>query len=104
MVWLRLLGLVFGHTVYAIPTASRRSLIGLGSGITAGAVARYPIERMAEREPKNATALFVAGIAVGSLRKPDQALTLIRRAVAIEPDNAQFQVALRHIERTVVKP
>ena len=60
--------------------------------------------QVAEREPKNATALFVAGIAAGRLRKPDQALTLIRRAVALEPDNAQFQVALRHLERTVVKP
>jgi len=60
--------------------------------------------RVAEREPKNATALFVAGIAAGRLRKPDEALTLIRRAVAIEPDNAQFQVALKHLERTAVKP
>lgn len=60
--------------------------------------------QVAEREPKNATALFVAGIAAGRLRKPDEALTLIRRAVALEPDNAQFQVALRHLERTAVKP
>jgi hypothetical protein len=60
--------------------------------------------QVAEREPKNATVLFVAGIAAGRLRKPDEALTLIRRAVAIEPGNAQFQVALRHLERTVVKP
>jgi spermidine synthase len=59
---------------------------------------------VAEREPKNATALFVAGIAAGRLHKPDQALTLIRRAVALEPDNAQYQVALRHLERTTVKP
>jgi spermidine synthase len=60
--------------------------------------------QVAEREPENATALFVAGIAAGRLRKPDQALTLIRRAVALEPDNAQFQVALKHLERTAVKP
>ena len=60
--------------------------------------------QVAERDPKNATALFVAGIAAGRLRKPDEALTLIRRAVAIEPDNAQFQVALKHLERTAVKP
>ena len=56
--------------------------------------------QVAERDPENATALFVAG----RLRKPDQALTLIRRAVALEPDNAQFQVALKHLERPVVKP
>jgi spermidine synthase len=60
--------------------------------------------QVAEREPENAIALFVAGIAAGRLRKPDQALTLIRRAVALEPDNPQFQVALRHLERTAVKP
>ena len=60
--------------------------------------------QVSEREPENASALFVAGIAAGRLRKPDQALTLIRRAVALEPDNAQFQVALKHLERTVVKP
>ena len=60
--------------------------------------------QVADREPKNATALFVAGIAAGRLRKPDEALTLLRRAVALEPDNAQFQVALRHLERTAVKP
>jgi spermidine synthase len=60
--------------------------------------------QVAEREPKNATALFVAGIAAGRLRKPDEALTLIRRAVALEPDNAQFQVALRHLERAAAKP
>jgi len=61
-------------------------------------------KQVAEREPKNATALFVAGIAAGRLRKPDEALTLVRRAVALEPDNPQFQVALRHLERTAVKP
>src|SRR6266508_65170 len=60
--------------------------------------------QVAEHEPDNATALFVAGIAAGRLRKPDQALTLIRRAAALEPGNAQFQVALRHLERTAVKP
>lgn len=60
--------------------------------------------QVAEREPKDATALFVAGIAAGRLRRRDEALTLIRQTVAIEPDNAQFQVALRHLERTVVKP
>jgi spermidine synthase len=60
--------------------------------------------QVAEREPKNATALFVAGIAAGRLRKPVEALTLIRRAVALEPDDPQFQVALRHLERTAVKP
>ncbi len=58
----------------------------------------------AEREPKNATALCVAGIAAGRLRRPNQALTLIRRAVALAPDNAQFQAALRHLERTAVRP
>ena len=61
-------------------------------------------QQVALREPENATALFVAGIAAGRLRKPDQALTLIRRAVALEPENAQFQVALKHLERTAVKP
>jgi tetratricopeptide (TPR) repeat protein len=55
---------------------------------------------VAEREPSNATALFVAGIAAGRLRRPDQALSLIRRAVALEPENPQFQLALRHLERT----
>jgi len=53
----------------------------------------------AERDPKNSTALFVAGIAAGRLRKPEEALVLLRRAVALEPDNAQYQVALRHLER-----
>jgi Flp pilus assembly protein TadD len=60
--------------------------------------------QVAEREPENATALFVAGIAAGRLRKPEEALTLIRRAVALEPENAQFQVALKHLERAAVKP
>jgi len=53
----------------------------------------------AERDPKNSTALFVAGLAAGRLRKPEEALVLLRRAVALEPDNAQYQVALRHLER-----
>ena len=53
----------------------------------------------AERDPKNATALFVAGIAAGRLRRPEEALALLRRAVALEPGNAQYQVALRHLER-----
>ncbi len=60
--------------------------------------------QVAEREPENATALFVAAIAAGRLRKPEEALTLIRRAVALEPGNAQFQVALKHLERAAVKP
>ena len=60
--------------------------------------------QVAEREPQNATALFVAGLAAGRLRKPEEALTLIRRAVALEPENAQFQVALKHLERAAVKP
>ena len=60
--------------------------------------------QVAEREPKNATAHFVAGIAAGRLRGRDEALTLIRQTVATEPDNAQFEVALRHLERTLVKP
>ena len=34
----------------------------------------------AERDPKNSTALFVAGIAAGRLRKPEEALVLLRRA------------------------
>jgi tetratricopeptide (TPR) repeat protein len=60
--------------------------------------------QVAAREHKNAPALFVAGIAAGRLRRPDEVLTLIRQAVAIEPGYAKFQVALRHLERTVVKP
>jgi Flp pilus assembly protein TadD len=56
--------------------------------------------RAAERDPKDGTAHFVAGIAAGRLRKPEEALALLRRAVALDPDNAQYQVALRHLERT----
>jgi len=61
-------------------------------------------QQVAEREPKNTPALFVAGIASSRLRRPAKALTLIRQTVAIGADNAKFQVALRHLERTVMKP
>jgi len=87
---------------WSLPAQAGMSIVLLQGGRTEETLRLA--RQVAAREPKNATALFVAGIAAGRLRRRDEALTLIRQTVAIEPDDAQFQVALRHLEPTVGKP
>ena len=46
-----------------------------------------------KREPRNADALYLAGLAAQRLNLPREAVAFLDRAVAANPDNAEFQAA-----------
>ena len=50
--------------------------------------------KVADREPKNVSALFLAGLASGRLNAPAQAVAFLERAAAGDPQNARIRRAL----------
>lgn len=52
-------------------------------------------QKLLAREPLNATALFQAGLASEALNKAAQAVTYLEQAIALQPQNSEFQTALR---------
>ena len=62
----------------------------LGQAAQALALARA----VSEREPRNAGALFVAGLASARLNDPASAVAFLQRASTLEPQNARIRQAL----------
>lgn len=63
----------------------------LGRPSTALDLARQVVAR----EPVNANAFFLAGLAFEALNAPSDAVTFLERAVELQPQNGEFQTALR---------
>ena len=56
--------------------------------------ARKSLERAIEVNPKSATAIFMAALASGNEGQPQAAERYLRRAIALQPDNARFHCHL----------
>jgi hypothetical protein len=91
VVWFRMLGLVFGHTVYATTTVLVASwpASALGSLLLARRA-----HRLRDLEPRNARACYLAGIATARGVAPSRAVPLFERAAALAPGDRAIQRAL----------
>ncbi len=67
--------------------------LGVGRAPDAFRLARAVIDR----DPQNGTAFFLAGVASELLNSRNDAIALLQRAVAIQPQNQQFQTMLRRV-------
>ena len=56
--------------------------------------ARQNLTRAFELNPRSATAIFMAALASGGEGEPRQAERYLRRAIALQPDNARFHCHL----------
>ena len=83
VVWLRMLGLVVGHAVDALTAVLAAFMGGRALG----------------REPRQPAAFFLAGAASWWLGQRDEAGRFFERAVALEPENAEFRGALDRFRR-----
>ena len=67
------------------------------------AVALTMAQRVLAREPQNAEALFLAGLAYEATHAREQALAAIRQAVALQPRNRLYQAALQRISANTLR-
>jgi tetratricopeptide (TPR) repeat protein len=54
-------------------------------------------QRALAGEPQNGAALFLAGLASEAVQARDQALAYLQRAVALDPRNREYQLALQRV-------
>ncbi len=67
------------------------------------AVALTMAQRVLTREPQNAEALFLSGLAYEATHARDQALAAIQQAVALQPRNRAYQAALQRISGNTLR-
>jgi len=91
------------HFVRALEIDPRHIPSALGAGrsdlrLGRWAAALAQADGVLAREPRNSAALFVAAVATARLDRPDEALVILRQAVALAPDNAEFARSLQALE------
>ena len=91
------------HFVRALEIDPRHTPSALGAGRSDLRLGRW-VAALAQadgvlvREPRNSAALFVAAVATARLDRPDEALVILRQAVALAPDDAEFARSLQALE------
>ena len=91
------------HFVRALEIDPRHIPSALGAGrsdlrLGRWAAALAQADGVLAREPRNSAALFVAAVATARLDRPDEALVILRQAVALAPDDAEFARSLQALE------